>query len=641
MNMRKTSRSNSAKQYPTYLDFEVTVNSIKGAYYARAYSVVGEASEVLPISDNALERLQKLHKTLLFPGGKHRMTRSLLNKKVKIFGLRLFDILFVGEIRNCYYQSRVRARSETKGVRLRLNFQAPELAVLPWEFIFDPNENDHVSLSYNTPIVRYLDVLKPGGSLSINPPLQILGMVVSPSDLRPLDIRREQQRINQALKNLQSRGLVNLTWLSGQTTRHLQQIMRSNDWHVFHFIGHGGFDPEMNEGTIALCHEQDGDAQFLSATQLARLLGDHKSIRLVLLNVCEGAKSSRHELFSSTASMLVKRGLPAALAMQTEITDRAAIEFSRTFYEALADGYPVDAAVGEARKQMSMASTVEWGIPVLTMRAPDGILFDIRTRNDEEAQIQKVADTFTLTSPITMEFIRVPAGKLLMGSDKAKDQSANACELPQHQVYVSQFYLGKTSVTNQQYANFVRSTGHRPPTHWQKGHIPIGKEQHPVTHVSWEDAMGFCKWLSRLTGDRYRLPTEAEWEKAARGTDGRIFPWGNQWDYTKLNCREGGVNTTTQIGTYFQSGDSPYGHEDLCGNIWEWCMDGYDPREYQRRADAQVKDPLSSGKKRKYAARGGAWFLTENLMRAAHRSSFAPDITFDGLGFRCVQVIPS
>src|SRR6202035_2895825 len=152
----------------------------------------------------------------------------------------------------------------------------------------------------------------------------------------------------------------------------------------FHFIGHGGFDSRADEGLIALNDDQ-GQAVYLTATQVALLLTDHRSLRLVVLNACEGARGSKRDIFSSTAATLVRRGIPAVLAMQYEITDRAAIELSRAFYEALADGMPVDMAVSEARKAISLGvvNSVEWGTPVLYMRSPDGVLFDI---------IQKPAD---------------------------------------------------------------------------------------------------------------------------------------------------------------------------------------------------------------------------------------------------------
>jgi hypothetical protein len=148
-------------------------------------------------------------------------------------------------------------------------------------------------------------------------------------------------------------------------------------------MGHGGFDTNADEGFLALADEE-GDAQLIGATRLARLLADHPPLRLALLNACEGARGSQRDLFASTAATLVRRGLPAVLAMQYEITDEAAVDFAHAFYEALADGQPVDAAVTEARKAVSIAvnNSFEWGVPVLYMHAPDGMLFNVQASSD-------------------------------------------------------------------------------------------------------------------------------------------------------------------------------------------------------------------------------------------------------------------
>jgi hypothetical protein len=175
---------------------------------------------------------------------------------------------------------------------------------------------------------------------------------------------------------LRERGLLELTWLEGQTWRYLQRAMRRGPWHIFHFVGHGGFDPATEEGAIALSNDA-GHMDLLRAYSLAELLDDHYPLRLVFLNSCEGARGSENDAFSSTAATLVRRGVPAVVAMQYEITDRAAIEFSRDFYEALADNLPVDAAVTEARAAVSMDSMLEWGTPVLYMHSPDGRVFEL------------------------------------------------------------------------------------------------------------------------------------------------------------------------------------------------------------------------------------------------------------------------
>jgi formylglycine-generating enzyme required for sulfatase activity len=141
-----------------------------------------------------------------------------------------------------------------------------------------------------------------------------------------------------------------------------------------------------------------------------------------------------------------------------------------------------------------------------------------------------LVDVFTVTSPLRMECVRVPAGEFLMGSALAKDREASKGELPQHRVYLAEFYIGKYPVTNAhaQRAAFVRSARYEAPSYWDQEGIPAGKEDHPVVQIAWRDARSFCAWLSEATARSFRLPTEAEWEKTARDTDGRTYPWGDR-----------------------------------------------------------------------------------------------------------------
>jgi tetratricopeptide (TPR) repeat protein len=367
----------------SYLDFEVEIAQGRGREYPVAVvkSPAGEAREMMrfPFDELALEnRLNALQLALLRSGGSRRQVLSSEEHTVQDFGRELFNALVTGEARSRYDVSVGAARQQGKGLRLKLRILPPELAKLPWEFLFDPREAEYVCLSRDTPVVRYLELPQPVQPLLVQPPLRILGMVVSPRDLPALDVAREKQRVETALGDLQHQRLIDLHWLAGQTWRDLQRAMRSGPWHIFHFIGHGGFDSTADEGVIALADE-NGCVHRMLATELGRLLSDHRSLRLVLLNSCEGARGSEHDVFSSTAAILVRRGLPAVVAMQYEITDRAAVEFARSFYEALAEGLPVDAAVAEARKAISLAvtNTVEWGTPVLYMRAPQGAIFQL------------------------------------------------------------------------------------------------------------------------------------------------------------------------------------------------------------------------------------------------------------------------
>jgi formylglycine-generating enzyme required for sulfatase activity len=631
-----------------YLDFELEIGPGLGREYPVAiiHSPAGEARETMrfPFDELALEsRLKDLQIALLHSGGRRRKVLSPEEQTVQAFGQALFDALLTGELRSRYDVSRREAAQHGKGLRLKLRIQSPELAALPWEFLYDPRQAEYVCLSRHTPVVRYLALPQPPRPLAVTPPLRILGMIASPQDQVPLDVDREKQRVARAIKDLRRQGLVDLTWLAGQTWRDLQREMRRGPWHVFHFTGHGGFDRNTDEGFVALA--DDGQTHRLSATLLARLLADQRSLRLVVLNACEGARGGQRDVFSSTAAILVRRGIPAVLAMQYEITDQAAIEFVRAFYEALADGLPVDAAVAEARKAISLAvaNTVEWGTPVLVMRAPDGRIFaPVEPEAKKPPTILRPSEEVRVPvrQPFEPEMILIPAGEFLMGSDPAKDKQANDDEQPQHTLYLPDYYLAKTPVTNAQYAAFVQATGYDPPSHWKGGEPPRGKEDHPVVNVSWHAAVAYCRWLAGVTGKSLGLPSEAEWEKGARGTDGRIWPWGNQWDAERCNSAEGGKGDTTPVGTY-PAGASPYGLLDMAGNVWEWTRSlwgkglewpnfryPYNPKDGRENPDAPG-DILR-------VVRGGAFLGDVWLVRCAVRDRGSPGYRSRNVGFRVV-----
>lgn len=379
--------SKSYRNWKDYSDFELEITKGTGQDYSVAliHSPAGEVHEIMHFPFNELElnnALKDIQIALLEPIEGKRQIVPYEEKTVREFGKKLFDALITGEIHSCYNVSLREAAKKDMGLRIKLRINPPELTSLPWEFLFDPHHGDYISLCNNTPIVRYLELPQSISPLAIDPPLRILGMVASPEDRIPLDINLEKQRIEEALSTLKEQGLVDITWLPGQTWEDLQQAMRTGTWHVFHFIGHGGYDRNADEGLIALA-DNGGQSCLLTATQLGRFLAGHNSLKLVLLNSCEGAKGGTRDIFSSTASILVRRGIPAVLAMQYKITDRAAIRFARSFYLALADGMPVDVAVAEARiaLSVSLTNTLEWGTPVLYMRSPDGVLFKIKKRS--------------------------------------------------------------------------------------------------------------------------------------------------------------------------------------------------------------------------------------------------------------------
>lgn len=219
------------------------------------------------------------------------------------------------------------------------------------------------------------------------------------------------------------------------------------------------------------------------------------------------------------------------------------------------------------------------------------------------------SQVYGISSPI---MVRIPAGKFLMGTKdedwKSGFTSMYIREKPQHEVELSEYFIGKYPVTNHEYQVFIKDTKYRLPEGWENVQYPVGKGDHPVVYVSWIDAQAYCKWLSQKTGKQYQLPSEAEWEKAARGTDCRMFPWGDDYDEKKANVLISGSSETTPVGKFSKAGgDSPYGCADMAGNVWEWCNDWFDEYEYEKRSGKEVKDPLGPENGHEKVLRGGSW----------------------------------
>ena len=298
---------------------------------------------------------------------------------IRRFGNELFNSIFQARVRDVYRDSFAQARAEGKGLRITLALgDAPDLMNVPWEFLYD--EPAFLSISTWTPVVRYLNLPRARRPLPVMPPLRILAMVSAPSDAVVLDVEREKHLLEEALDDLVASGGVEIVWLEQATLRALQRELRRGPYHVFHFIGHGGYDHAAEDGVLLLEDEQ-GRGRFVSGSQLGTMLADHTTLRLAVLNACEGARTSVDDPFAGVAASLVQREIPAVIGMQFEITDRAAIVFAGEFYAALADGYPVDSSVAEARKAIfADANDIEWGTPVLFMRVPDGRIFDVVPR---------------------------------------------------------------------------------------------------------------------------------------------------------------------------------------------------------------------------------------------------------------------
>jgi formylglycine-generating enzyme required for sulfatase activity len=261
-------------------------------------------------------------------------------------------------------------------------------------------------------------------------------------------------------------------------------------------------------------------------------------------------------------------------------------------------------------------------------------------RSRASASSQTRGEPLRPIQPFEPEMILIPAGEFLMGSDPQQDEAAQDNEQPQHRLYLPDYYLAKTPVTNTQYRAFVLATSREAPNGWVNRAPPRDEEDHPVVQVSWYDARDYCQWLSELTGRGYGLPSEAEWEKAARGTDGRIYPWGDQWEVIFCNSRESGLGRTTSVHAY-PGGASPYGGLDMAGNVYEWTRSLWGESRNQlvyrypyRPTDG--RESLAAGRELLRVLRGGAFNNYLNYMRCADRYRLDPCAQNGPIGFRVV-----
>ncbi|MFZ4658348.1 MAG: SUMF1/EgtB/PvdO family nonheme iron enzyme [Caldilineaceae bacterium] len=833
----------------TYLDFDLSIEatgSDQTRYRVRSFSLAAGTANgefTLPFSQQDLEIL------FLRLGRPRRGVRAIGSTEMQAaqtFGNTLFSHVFTGQVQSGLQRSLDQARQQNQGVRIRLRLSdAPALADLPWEFLYDPTQNHFLAYSTVTPLVRYLDLPNTVAPLAVQPPLKVLVMIANPRDHSyiSLNVEEEWRKVQGALAELETRGLVQVTRLEAATLSALQRQLRRDQYHIFHFVGHGGFDNQSQSGVLLLEDEQ-GRSRLVSGHYLGALLRDQFSLRLALLNACEGARTSRADPFAGVAQHLVQQGIPAVIAMQFEITDQAAIALAHEFYSALADNYGVDAALAEARKALYAAGNdIEWGTPVLYMRAQSGQLFEFAvpaaqppatkevTKADNDKPNQREAsrmvappaprwrrsswlaglltllilvgvttlvpkwmglvtqwgggatppptqtvaaasptapavavietptptvtatdtaqpatptvvdpptvtatmtvtplpptptdtvtplppiptDTatpapsptatatvpptrtptpqptptptlgigatkvITLPSGLAMTFVYVPGGEFLMGSTEAQVDAAWALckqyhsdcqrdtftdELQQHSVSVEPFWIMQTEVTNAQYRAFIADKGYETETFWgtngwawRQANRAVAQpadwenerfkgDEQPVVGVSWYEARAYARWLAAETKLDIRLPTEAQWEKAARGPEGLLFPWGNAWDGTQVNycdknCDQSwkdeavddGYAYTAPVDSY-PGGASPYGALNMAGNVWEWTSSL--DMVYPYSATDGREDETATARR---VVRGGAWGNIQYNVRAASRNRNTPVSRSNVLGFRVV-----
>ncbi len=571
-----------------YLDFDLKITKTDAGYRAEVLHSPGGEGRVdfsLPFEPMALENLL-LRMTRL--RRKVRRVDSPELAAARQLGGGLYQAVFQGTVRDCLRSSLDKAEEHPQtGLRIRLRLQdAPELVNLPWEFLYDPDGGRFLTQSVQTPVVRYLEFSERIKPLKVDLPMHILGMVSSPSGYEALDVEDEKARLSKALRPLIDQGVVQIRWLETATLDELRQALRSGTYHVFHFIGHGGLDLETEQGVLLLTDES-GRGVKVGAERLGVLLHDHRSMRLAVLNACEGARATVDDPFASLAANLVRQGIPAVVAMQFEISDKAARVFAQEFYAALAHGYAVDAGLGEARKAIyCLPEDVEWGTPVLYLRAPDGVLFDVAAALVKAPEVaEPIAVKPAQEQPKTP--VAKPAAQPQPETRKPASAAARVKRpdpLAEYATFIQiperNFWIGKYPVTNELYRRFLKAPdfaeyklwvgfpkiGELPgchqlgdwgkdgwmwlqmelgkkkvvyPREWGNGEFGIKRKNAPVTSLTWYEANAYCKWLHKhwagliegwqnpnLQPALVRLPTDVEWVFAAGGDqpEGR-YPW--------------------------------------------------------------------------------------------------------------------
>lgn len=360
---------------PDYKNFELQIHQLgENLYLAKVTNsptlLEDESVSVrfsLPYPQSQIERFVQVlsGERRVQPAGAQRLARE--------FGEAFFKAIFAGEVAEAYAKARDVARTERAHLRFRLNLsRAGDIADLPWELLRDP-EVDFLSLDGELVLVRHIQRLVSLDRLSSSPPLRILVMISAPENQTQIDEAAERANLEAAVGELREKGLAEIAYLEDASLRSLQNILRENNFDVFHYIGHSDFNPETGVGMLALEDPYEHKiAVPITGEALARELHDEEGIRLVVLNSCEGAQQDTRDPFSGIASSLVQRGLPAVVAQQFEISDQAAIEFSKEFYKALARGYKIEMAVSEGRRAVANTlNNTEWVSPVLFMHDHD------------------------------------------------------------------------------------------------------------------------------------------------------------------------------------------------------------------------------------------------------------------------------
>ncbi len=493
----------------------------------------------------------------------------------QVDGERLFNCLFGdSQLKVAWNQARVLYPQFR--IRLRIDAEAPELHSVPWELLRDPGAGlrppQDLAASPASPFSRYLaGPWQPGGPIAIRP-VRLLVAISSPGNMgkyaqATADWKAEFAGIRESLSGLP----VEAKLVPPPVTLPSLESELRQGYHILHLVVHGGFDPGSGRAVLYLADEDNrvqrvDDRDF--AELVARVLAaQSQSLRLVVLTTAQTANRGVTETFGVIGPRLIHAGVPAVLAQQDQLPVTSLGQFTHVFYHRLFEHGLADLAANEARTIFIEAQLPGLAMPILYSRLRDSRIL-VPAESDTVALIE--------LQPWEPETLFIPAGSFLMGNNPGVEVDNN--ETPQHAVKLPAYRIGRYPVTNDQYAEFVSRTRRTVPPEagWRMNRPSPDKLSHPVVGVSWYDALAYCQWLSSVTGRRYGLPTEGQWEKAARGTDGRIYPWGNEW---KPGLCHHGADSTAPVEAY--PPQSQFGCCDMVGNAREWTRTlwGKNPQE--------------------------------------------------------------
>ena len=554
------------------------------------------------------------------------------------YGAALGKALFLGEMRDAFVRALSDARAVDPGrLGVLLFVEAEDLKSLHWERLAAPLDGDWDLLAFHqeTPFSLYL----PSRTDRFFPPLEkqdlrLLLLVAKPRNLEEyklssFDARATIASLRNALGDIPATVLADQESDSGPnppdtlgeiagppTLDVLCEQLTANRFSLLHIVCHGRYRPKDGE-TVLYLSDAKGEVGAVTGSDFLSQLGKTKNLPFfAFLSTCESAAPEAESSLGGLAQRLVRElGLPAALAMTDRISIATAEALAGPYYRRLSQHGEVDLALVEALA--GLVGRYDANVPALFSRLRGEPLFS-PSAGDAAPKIELLA--------YEPETVYIPAGPFQLGRDPGPGVSEY--ETPQHSVELPAYRIGKYPVTNKQYAEFTRQNNRAVPPEmgWQGQLPPPDRLDHPAAGVTWYEALAYCDWLSAQSGRRFSLPNEAQWEKAARGTDGRLYPWGDDW---QAGRSQQGQSQAGKVDAW--PAQSVYGLFDLVGNIQQWTCSLWGEKRFEPGPEGRYpwtqegRNDLQAHRLVRRVVRGGSFHEPQSDQVCALRRSSLPE----------------